>query len=245
MSDAVVLVVDDDPDIRSTVCAILERDGLSVIEAATGTDVDDALSRRALSAVVLDLRLNGEDGMEIAKRIRSRSGVPIVILSANDDVIDKVVCLEIGVDDYVTKPFHAREFSARVRNAIRRNPQQGRNDPPVPPAPSNAITFGDWRYDLEFGTLHSQETGEVILTTYEHKILRAFVEQPRKVFSRDALLDLTAGRDWSPFDRSIDVLVAKLRKKLGDDMKQPRYIKTIRGEGYSWLVNVSTARLDL
>lgn len=237
MSDAEVLVVDDDPDMRSTVRAIMERDGLSVTEAATGKDVEDILSKRPMSAVVLDLRLNGESGFDVAKRIRNRWSVPIVILSANDDVIDKVVCLELGVDDYVTKPFHARELSARVRNAMRRHPQASKVEGAETPMSSNSVDFGKWRYNFDLETLNSPDTGEVTLTTYEARVLKAFVGHPKKVFSRDALLEAAAGRDWNPNDRSIDMLVARLRKKLGDDLRRPQYIRTVRGTGYVWVAD--------
>ena len=238
-SGTVILVVEDDPDMRETVCTALLRDGYLVQEAGDGPGMRSVLAQFHVDLVILDLVLPGESGLDLARELRSSSDIPLIMLTGRDNVIDKVVGLEIGADDYITKPFHARELVARIATVLRRARS---NTAKVEPDPGEAspgmVRFGDWQLDL-FGQRLTGSSGDaVVLTTYEFQVLSALVQRPGKALSRDQIMDLIADRDWNPFDRSIDVLIGKIRKKLGDDSHNPNYIRTIRNIGYMFVANV-------
>jgi two-component system, OmpR family, phosphate regulon response regulator OmpR len=220
-----ILVVDDDADLRSLLADYLRREGFEVIGAEDGAAMDTALARQLPDLVILDLMLPGEDGLSLARRLRRDSDVPIVMLSARGDDVDRIVGLEVGADDYLAKPFNPRELLARIRAVLRRRTQAAA-------APSaETTTFCPYRLDLEKREL--TRDGEAIpLTGGEFDLLRILAEHPNRVLDRDRLLDLLKGYERSPFDRSIDVQVARLRSKIEPAKKQPCYIRTVWGKGY-------------
>jgi len=238
-SGAVILVVEDDPDMRETVCTALQRNEYRVREAEDGRGMREVLAQRQVDLVILDLVLPGESGLDLARELRNSSDIPLIILTGKDNVIDKVVGLEIGADDYITKPFHARELVARIGTVLRRSRSRtGKVEPDSGEVSPGMIRFGDWQLDL-FGQRLTDSLGDtVVLTTYEFQILSALAQRPGKALSRDRIMDLIADREWNPFDHSIDVLIGKIRKKLGDDSRNPQFIRTIRNIGYMFVADV-------
>lgn len=223
-----ILVVDDDPRILRLVGHYLQREGYSVRMATCAREAREQLSRLPPDLIILDIGLPGEDGFTFAREIRSQSTIPIIMLTGRSETVDKVVGLELGADDYLTKPFEERELLARIRSLLRRC----RVPRPSSSGTSGIARFGGWRLDLTRQELYSPTGENVYLTSHEFRLLEAFVLHPNRVLSRDALMDRIAGRDWNPLDRSIDVLIAKLRKKIESNPAQPTLIKAIRGEGY-------------
>ncbi|RSZ59406.1 response regulator [Massilia atriviolacea] len=227
-----VLIVDDDRDIRELVAAYLEKQGLSCTAVADGRAMRSALQRATPDVIVLDLMLPGDDGLALCREIRSgkQRAVPILMLTARDDETDRVVGLELGADDYMSKPFAARELLARIRAVLRRT----RMLPPNMQASETAslIGFGAWRLDVVGRHLLAEDDVAVALSSAEYRLLRVFLDHPQRVLTRDQLLELTHGHDAQAFDRSIDILVSRLRQRLRDDPREPRYIKTLRSEGY-------------
>jgi two-component system phosphate regulon response regulator OmpR len=221
-----ILVVDDDPGMCALLEAYLGDSGFAVETAADGTAMWQAVERGMPDAIVLDLMLPGEDGLSLARRLRGRSSVPILMLSARGEEIDRVVGLEMGADDYLAKPFSPRELLARLRALLRRS--QGQREPG--PQASHA-TFG--RYELDLASHRLTRDGvEVKLSTAEFALLRIFVEHPLRVLSRDVLIDMLKGYERDPFDRSVDTRVTRLRRKIESGSGEPVYIRTVRGEGY-------------
>lgn len=187
------------------------------------------LGQHAIDLITLDLMLGGENGLTIATQVRSRHDVPIVMITGKGDMVDKVVGLEMGADDYITKPFHPREVVARLRAVLRRKgPANGTQTASA----SERLAFGDWVIDLGKRQVVSSRQGELQLTTAEFNLLAIFTKRPQRVLSRDAIMDLLKGHDWTPFDRSIDALVSRVRRKLEDNPDSPQYLKTVRGVGY-------------
>ncbi|MBD9437207.1 response regulator transcription factor [Pseudoxanthomonas sp. PXM03] len=227
-----VLVVDDDRDIRQMVGDYLRRNGLRVSLAADGREMRATLDTSDVDLVVLDVMMPGEDGLALCRNLRAgkHRAVPIVLLTARDDETDRIIGLEMGADDYVTKPFSSRELLARINAVIRR----ARMLPPnlqVSEA-SRWIRFGDWRLDTAARHLLDGQGTAYPLSGAEFRLLRVFIDHPQRVLSRDQLLNLTQGRDAEVFDRSIDLLVSRLRQRLGDGAREQTYIKTVRSEGY-------------
>lgn len=241
----VVLIVDDEPKIRQLIKTVLGRDGYRVEAAGNGTEMFRKLEEHDIDLVLLDVGIPGEDGFSLARKLRKISDVPIVMLTGRTDVVDKVVGLEIGADDYVTKPFHNRELSARIGSVIRRV-RGSDNGAGAPGQDDHEIfRFGEWRFDVTGIKLSSQDGKQVVLTSREFQLLRALVERAGRVLTRDQILDLVADREWAPYDRSVDVTIAKIRKKLGDQPKDPQFIKTIRSIGYMFIGKVDFERADL
>ncbi len=240
-SDAVkpihVLIVDDDDLIRKVLSDYLRGQGVNVSEAHNGAGMRDVLAKVAsIDLILLDLVMPGESGLTLAQQVRSQSDVPIIMLSALSDVIDRVTGLELGADDYLCKPFHPREVLARVRAVLRRGHTPFR---PVATTPTDMVyDFDGW--ELQAGTrrLSTSDGIEVPLTTMEFDLLLAFATNPGRVLDRDKLMDLTKGRNWAAFDRSIDQQVGRLRRKIEVDPGHPSLIKTIRGAGYMFAVKV-------
>ncbi len=234
-----ILVVDDDAEIRMVLRRCFELEGYVVAEAKDGAEMRAHMQAQTIHLITLDLNLGGEDGLSLAREIRTQRNVPIVMISGKDDPIDRVVGLELGADDYVTKPFHLREVLARVRAVLRRYGNSLQSSPAIAPAPDQAgftfegFTLRPAQRELTNGAGHAIE-----LTTAEFNMLQMFVERPSRVLSRDNIMDLLKGHEWSPFDRSIDSLVARLRKKIEADVDHPRLIKTVRGVGYVFAVDV-------
>ncbi|KIM00549.1 TorCAD operon transcriptional regulatory protein TorR [Paramagnetospirillum magnetotacticum MS-1] len=225
-----ILVVDDDREIRDLLTKFLMRHNLRVSAAKDGVEMMKMLDERRIDLVVLDLMLPGEDGLSLCRRMReSRSGVPIVMLTAMGEDTDRIVGLEMGADDYLPKPFNPRELLARIKAVLRRT--QASEDAPAKPG-GTRLRFLGWTLDLSSRDLLSPDGVMVALSAGEFGLLQVFVEHPRRVLSRDQLLDFARGRSAVPFDRSIDIQVSRLRRRIGDDARDPQIIKTVRGGGY-------------
>jgi len=227
-----ILVVDDDPRICRLLSRVLAAEGYAVETAPNGHVMWRALRAKPFDLVILDLRLpGGEDGLSLARRLRAESEVSLIMLTGRSDAVDKVIGLELGADDYVTKPFDRRELLARIRSVLRRSAtRQGEFEAGERGGP--VVRFSGWSVDLEQREVIAPKGAHVDLTFYEFELLAALVQRPRRVLSRDQILELIANRHWQPYDRSIDVLIGKLRRKLDDDPRHPRLIKTVRGVGY-------------
>ena len=235
--DAVhILIVDDDQRIRQMLTRYFEQEGYRISVAADGPAMRAQLND-SVDVILLDVVMPGEDGLTLAREIRATSDVGIIMLTGRDDVLDRVVGLEVGADDYIAKPFHLREVMARVRSVVRR--RRPRSDRPGHRSDDELIRFDGWRLDAGRRQLFSPKGEAVALTTGEFDLLSALVEHPGQVFGRDALMDLTRGRSWEAFDRTIDAQVARLRKKIEVDPKNPTLVKSVRGVGY-----VFTGKID-
>ncbi|HTK97586.1 MAG TPA: response regulator [Pseudomonadales bacterium] len=220
-----LLVVDDDAELRELAQAYLKQQGFDVETVADGAEMDTALSSHSFDLIILDLMLPGEDGLSIAKRLKGQLNVPIIIVSAQGEDVDRIVGLEIGADDYIAKPFNPRELLARIRAVLRR----AQNRPAA--EPETVTRFGQFELDLNAHRL-TRDGKAVPLTSGEFDLLVILVAHPNKVLDRDRLLDLLTGAERSPFDRSIDVRVTRLRGKIEQNPSEPVYIKTIWGKGY-------------
>jgi len=220
-----VLVVEDDQTTRAKLAGYLETAGYRVTEARDGQEMWDSLSRDSADVILLDINLPGEDGLELTRQLRRKSDTGIILVTGRTDDIDRIVGLEIGADDYVTKPFNPRELLARVKGLLRRAA-------PTPATESAGKSFAGWKFDLSTRKLRSPTGEESSLTRAEYELLRAFVENPRAVMHRDRLLDSVTHRKWDPSDRTVDVLVRRLRQKIEADPKNPEIIVTAHGEGY-------------
>lgn len=225
-----VLVVDDDQKLLNLVIQFLTREGFDVAGVGSGKAMDDYLSRHPVHLIVLDLMLPGEDGLSIARRLRANSPIPILMLSARGDDIDRIIGLEVGADDYLAKPFNPRELSARVKAILRRTRELNRVAG-FDAQSSETYRFGDFLLNLTTNAL-SRDGLQIGLTAGEFSLLEAFVMNPNRVLSRDHLIELIKGYERSPYDRSIDVRVTRLRKKLESNPDQPQYIRTVWGRGY-------------
>ena len=225
-----ILVVDDQKEICDVVQEYLTGEGFRVSTAHDGAGMRRVLSQTPADLVILDLMLPGEDGLTLARALRSQSGIGIIILTGRGETVDRIIGLEMGADDYLPKPFHLRELLARVKSVLRRV-QSRTNEAGAQPARSRA-RFAGWSLDLSSRELTSPAGEEVRLTTGEFDLLAAFVGNANQVLSRDRLLDLARNREAGPFDRTIDVQVGRLRRKLEDDPQNPSLIKTVRGSGY-------------
>jgi len=227
-----IIVVDDEPEIRSMLADYLGHVGFTVREAEDGVALRRILAEEPADLVVLDINMPGEDGLSLARFLRANTSVGIVMLTAAGEVVDRVVGLEIGADDYIAKPVDLRELLARIRAVLRRL-QSGTAEPAEdsPKAPST-MAIGACQLDLEAHRLFDADGHEVPITSMEFDLLKAFVEHPNRVLSRDQLLDLAHNKDWEPFDRSIDIRIARLRRKIEADPSKPQVVKTVRGAGY-------------
>lgn len=224
-----ILVVDDDSRLRALLQRYLEEQGYLVKAVADGEQMDRALSREIYSLMVLDLMLPGEDGMSICKRLRDAdNGIPIIMLTAKGDDADRINGLEAGADDYLPKPFNPRELLARVKAVLRR---QVKELPGAPSQHETIVTFGPFALDLSTRTL-TKDGQAVSLTTGEFAVMKALVQHPREPLTRDKLMNLARGREWSAMERSIDVQVSRLRRLIEDDPSNSRYIQTVWGVGY-------------
>jgi DNA-binding response OmpR family regulator len=241
-----LLVVDDDPSVRALLREYLEGHGFDVAEAADGAQMREQLQRALPEAVLLDIRLPGEDGLMLARYLRKHHDVGLLMVTASGDVVDRVVGLELGADDYIAKPFDLRELLARVKSVIRR--VQARTPVPVaagattpeeqPQQLPQRRAFGRCEVDLESHRMFEVGGDEVILTAMEYELLAAFLANPNRVLTRDQLLMKTRNREWEPFDRSIDIRIGRLRRKVEPDPAgEPRVIRTVRNAGYMFVPN--------
>ncbi|MGQ8633515.1 response regulator [Agrobacterium sp. DKPNP3] len=233
-----ILVVDDDREIRELVSSYLKKNGLRTTVAADGRQMRSFLDGNAVDLIVLDVMMPGDDGLVLCRELRAgkHKATPVLMLTARDDEMDRIIGLEMGADDYLSKPFAARELLARIKAILRRTRM-------LPPnlqisEAGQLLTFGDWRLDTMGRHLLDREGTTVALSGAEYRLLRVFIDHPQRVLNRDQLLNLTQGRDAEIFDRSIDLLVSRVRQRLGDDAREPTYIKTVRAEGYVFSVPV-------
>jgi DNA-binding response OmpR family regulator len=225
-----LLVVDDDPELRELIDAYLTQQGFEVACVANGEEMDAYLADASVDLIILDLMMPGEHGLSVARRLKTDGDIPIIIVSAQGEDIDRIVGLEVGADDYLGKPFNPRELLARVRAVLRRV-RKNSDDTEVEARESANVTFGDLSLDLASHRL-SRKGEPIALTSGEFDLLAILVNNPNKVLDRDRILDLLTGAERSPFDRSIDVRVTRLRGKIETDPSEPAYIKTIWGKGY-------------
>ena len=232
-----LLIVDDDPSVRSMLREYLEDHDFNVAEAGGGAQMRECIERELPDAVLLDIRLPGEDGLSLAKYLRERYDLGIIMVTASGDVIDRVVGLEVGADDYIAKPFDPRELLARVKSVLRRLQAK----PPAEGAASGSRTgtrqrFGRCELDLDARRLFEADGAEVAMTAMEYDLLRVFLANPNRVLSRDQLLMHTRNREWEPFDRSIDIRIGRLRRKVEPEpTAEPRCIRTVRNAGYMYV----------
>jgi two-component system OmpR family response regulator len=231
-----ILVVDDDREIRTLLARFLVKHGLRVSTAKDGPEMMKFIEGAAVDLVVLDLMLPGEDGLSLCRRLRATSTLPVIMLTAMGDDTDRIVGLEMGADDYLPKPFSPRELLARIKAVLRRV----QTLPNVASPSGEILRFDGWTLELGPRRLLSPDGTEVELSTGEYELLLAFVTHPRRVLSRDQLLDLARGRSAAPFDRSIDIQVMRLRRKIEVDPKEPRLVKTVRGGGYVFSAEISS-----
>jgi two-component system OmpR family response regulator len=233
-----ILIVDDDAEIRSLLSQYLQKNGLRVTAVADGRAMWQALEAGRIDLIVLDLMLPGEDGLTLCRNLRAKSSdIPVIMLTARGEETDRIVGLEMGADDYLAKPFSARELLARIKAILRRARTLPEN---LRPDNARNIRFGDWLLDTVQRQLVSAAGVVIPLSGAEYRLLRIFLSHPNRVLNRDQLVDLTQGKEADPLDRSIDVQVSRLRQRLGDDSREPRLIKTVRGEGYVLAVAVAT-----
>lgn len=224
-----VLVVDDDAQIRELLSNYLQDYSFSTVAVANGAEMRQALADSAFDVILLDLMMPGEDGLSLCRSVRMTSNVPIIMLTARGESIDRVLGLELGADDYVVKPFDPRELVARIHSVLRRT-QNGQLAAPV--SQQDEVKFNGWKLNTRLHQLVSLDGLVIPLSNAEFRLLWVFVENPGRVLNRDQLMDQARGRMVEAFDRSIDLLVSRLRQKLQDDPKNPELIKTMRGEGY-------------
>jgi len=231
-----ILIVDDDAEIRQLLKTYLEKHGLRASTAENGIAMRDVLSKTSIDLIVLDLMMPGDDGLSLCRRLRADSNTPIIMLTALGEETDRIVGLEMGADDYLAKPFNPRELLARINSVLRR--ARALPESVVQSEPKGELHFAGLILDTVARHLISAEGVVVPLSGGEYRLLRVFLERPNRVMSRDQLLELVSGKEAGPFDRSIDVQVGRLRKRLGDDSREPRLIKTVRSAGYVFTANV-------
>jgi two-component system OmpR family response regulator len=231
-----ILIVDDDREIRSLLADYLDTNGYSTVTAADGYAMTTALDSNKIDLIVLDLNLPGDDGLTLCRNLRAKSSIPVIMLTARSEPLDRIIGLEMGADDYLSKPFEPRELLARIRSVMRRanSPAQNSANDAV-----QRLKFGEWTLDMTARHLLSPQGLVIALSGAEFRLLEIFLEHPNRVLNRDQLLNIMHGRDADPFDRSIDIQISRLRQKLGEDARSPQIIKTVRNGGYVLSVSVT------
>lgn len=229
-----IVIVDDEKDVRETFGDYLTSRGYEVSLAESGAALRECVARKAPDLVLLDLNMPGEDGLSLARFLREETDSAFIMVTAADDTVDRVIGLELGADDYVGKPVDLRELAARVKTVLRRS---GRDAAIARPAAGDVrkVAFGNFVLDLDGHELTDRNGTVIGLTTMEFDLLAAFVERPNRVLTRDQLLDMAHHRRWDPYDRSIDIRIARLRRKIERDPQKPEIIKTVRGAGYIFI----------
>lgn len=235
-----VLIVDDDREIRSLLSEFLERNGLEAAQAADGEGMRNILDAQNIDLIVLDLNLPGEDGLSLCRKLRSGSSLPIIMLTAKTSPTDRVIGLETGADDYLCKPFEPLELLSRIRSVLRRTKASDRENKDV--SEPISMHFSGWKLDLTARHLVSRTGVIVSLSGAEFRLLKIFLDHPNRILSRDQLMDLIHGRDTTPFDRSIDLQVSRLRQRMETDAKFPSIIKTVRNAGYVLATTVTVEK---
>jgi two-component system OmpR family response regulator len=232
-----LLIVDDNREIRDSLAKLLRTEGHRVTVAENASTARRIMKASSLDLILLDIMMPGEDGLSLCRHIVENTATPVILLTARVEDTDRIIGLEMGADDYVTKPFNPRELMARIKAVIRRaHSLPPRQRPPK----QNQMQFDNWVLNLAERSLLSQDKISIPLSTGEFRLLMAFLDHPKMVLSRDQLLDITQGREANAFDRSIDNQVSRLRRKLEEDPKSPRLIKTVWGGGYSFSADVAT-----
>ncbi len=226
-----IVIVDDDLEICQLLCQYLDQQGFSVTSVNDGTTLDSYLDNVQPDLIILDLMLPGENGLSILKRMQKQEDIPIIMLSASAEDVDRIIGLELGADDYLAKPFNPRELLARIRSVLRR---QGDRKADNSKKSSSIHTFGFYSFNITNQVLH-RENEKITLTSGELSLLNIFVENPNHVLTRDTLLEKLKGYDCAPFDRSIDVRIMRLRQKIEIDTTKPKYILTVWGQGYKFV----------
>ncbi len=226
-----LLTADDDLAVRSVIERHFSSRGFSVTTADNGLSALDAFKQESYDLAILDINMPGLDGLSLCRHIREKGKTPVILLTANGEETDRIVGLELGADDYMCKPFSVRELEARVKSVLRRCGEAA-STASAAPGVDQTRAFGQWVLNLSRRELHDVEQNQIPLTGAEFRLLAALSSHPNRVMSRDQLMNMTRGHDAMPFDRSIDVQIGRLRKKLGDTGKRPSLIKTFRGEGY-------------
>lgn len=230
-----ILVVDDHREIRDAVTRYLKQNGMRATAACDAVDMDAKLGHGQYDLIVLDVMMPGEDGLSVCRRLSASGTIPILLLTALGEETDRIVGLEIGADDYLAKPFNPRELIARIKAILRR---ASKTEPYAGALSGKRVTFAHWVLDTDSRVLSSDEGEQIDLTSAEFKLLTVLLERPRFVLSRDQLLDLTAGRSASVFDRTIDNQISRLRRKIEVDPSRPRLVTTVRGGGYCLAADV-------
>jgi two-component system, OmpR family, response regulator len=238
MLNKTVLAVDDDPKILKLLRQYLEEDGYRIFTAETGKAAMEILKTQSPSVVLLDLVLPDTDGLALMRQIQASTDIPVIVISGKGDATDKVVGLELGADDYISKPFHLREVVARIKSVLRRVELAGQQPEKGAGNDNRILQFDGWTMDTGKFELTSPDRTPVDLTTSEFQLLQTLAESHNRVMSRERLFEITRNDNYDSFDRAIDIQIGRLRKKLNDDPKSPRYIKTIRGVGYMFVGNV-------
>ncbi|MDR2015939.1 MAG: response regulator [Azoarcus sp.] len=240
-----ILIVDDDRDIRTLLADYLEKQGLRCTAAADGREMRTALENHRIDLIVLDIMMPGEDGLTLCRNLRAsdspNASTPVLMLTARGEDMDRIIGLEMGADDYLPKPFVPRELYARVRAILRRARALPPNMSTAPAAQGRELHFANWRLDTVARHLINQDGAIVALSGAEYRILSIFLAHPQKVLSRDQLMELTQGREADVFDRSIDLLISRVRQRLEDSAREPAIIKTVRNEGYVLACDVTPA----
>ena len=231
-----ILVVDDDPELTELLRGYLGNQGFEVTTACDGSAMRKQLAVFQPDLLILDLMLPGEDGLTLCRDLRASSRLPILMLTARGDDMDRIIGLEMGADDYLPKPFNPRELLARIKSILRRAEDHEPHE-----AALKTLHFAGWTLDLAARNLIGADGVVIALSTGEFRLLHLLAESPNRVFSRDQLMDALAGRDAGPFDRTIDVMISRLRRRLNDDARDPELIKTVRSEGYMLAARVERA----
>lgn len=228
-----LLVVDDDPQIREMLIDYLSGQGYRVHAAADGGEMRKVLNEVTPNLVLLDITMPGEDGLSLARFLRERHDVGIIMVTASGEVVDRIIGLEIGADDYVAKPFDPRELLARIKSVLRR--ARSASPAPAPQAAEEYVSIGPCTLHFDSRRLIGADGAEIPLTSMEFDLLKIFGTRPNRVLTRDQILNLTQNRDWDPYDRSIDIRIARLRRKIEPDPAKPQVIRTVRGAGYMFV----------
>jgi DNA-binding response OmpR family regulator len=235
---ATILVVDDDPDIRELLEDYLGDQGYKVVSVPSADAFREALSEHEPDVVLLDVGLPGEDGLSLARHVREHLDVGIIIVSGAGETVDRIIGLEIGADDYLAKPFDPRELRARVKSVLRRYRRlsdKGQSEADRDSGLSRRVRFGVGLLDLDRCQLLDADGKEIPVTAMEFELLKVFATRPNRPLSRDQILSLTQNREWDPYDRSIDIRIARLRRKIEPDPEKPTFLKTVRGIGYMFV----------
>jgi two-component system, OmpR family, response regulator len=238
MEISCIAVVEDDREIRSLVVDLLIREGFEAVGCRTAGEFDQLNERRRVDLAILDIMLPGEDGLSLCRRLRATGDMPVLMVTAKGDDIDRIIGLEVGADDYLPKPFNPRELIARVRAILRRTRDQHRAAPPIA---NERYRFAGWSLDVGARAVACPDGSDVELTAGEFDLLLCFVTHPQRVLNRDQLLDWTRGRSVGPFDRAVDVQLSRLRRKLAAAPGGETIIKTVRGGGYQFTLRVERA----